>query len=96
MGEELRERVKERYAGAARSVLEGAGSSCCGSAGERGLEPVGIGFVAPALLEGVHPAHVVEVVVGGHRHDRAIVDERLELAHDRLGLAAARRPASRT
>jgi arsenite methyltransferase len=35
----LRERVKERYAGAARSVLEGAGStSCCGSAGERGLD----------------------------------------------------------
>src|ERR671917_371943 len=39
MGEELRERVKQRYAGAARSVLEGAGSSsCCGSAGERGLD----------------------------------------------------------
>jgi arsenite methyltransferase len=39
MGEVLRERVKERYAGAARSVLEGAGStSCCGSAGERGLD----------------------------------------------------------
>jgi arsenite methyltransferase len=35
----LRERIKERYAGAARSVLEGAGStSCCGSAGERGLD----------------------------------------------------------
>src|SRR5687767_5729866 len=39
MGEQLRERVKERYAGAARSVLDGAGSSsCCGSAGERGLD----------------------------------------------------------
>jgi arsenite methyltransferase len=39
MEEVLRERVKERYAGAARSVLEGAGStSCCGSAGERGLD----------------------------------------------------------
>jgi SAM-dependent methyltransferase len=35
----LRERAKERYAGAARFVLEGAGSSsCCGSAGERGLD----------------------------------------------------------
>jgi hypothetical protein len=29
MGEELRDRVKGRYAGAARSVLEGAGSSSC-------------------------------------------------------------------
>ena len=29
MGEELRERVKERYAVAARSVLDGAGSSSC-------------------------------------------------------------------
>jgi arsenite methyltransferase len=39
MGEELREMVKERYAGAARSVLEGdRSSSCCGSAGERGLD----------------------------------------------------------
>src|SRR3712207_8518305 len=44
MGEELRERVKERYAGAARSVLEGAGSSsCCGSAGERGLDSEALG-----------------------------------------------------
>jgi arsenite methyltransferase len=39
MGEELRDRVKERYAGAALTVLEGTGSaSCCGSAGERGLD----------------------------------------------------------
>ena len=39
MGDELRERVRERYAGAARTVLEGTGSaSCCGSAGERGLD----------------------------------------------------------
>jgi SAM-dependent methyltransferase len=39
MGEVLRERVKERYAGAARSVLEGTGSSsCCESGGERGLD----------------------------------------------------------
>ena len=43
-GEELRERVRERYAGAARSVSEGAGStSCCGSAGERGLDSEAIG-----------------------------------------------------
>src|SRR5215212_4406113 len=36
---ELRERVKERYAGAARSVTGGDGSpSCCGSPGERGLD----------------------------------------------------------
>jgi arsenite methyltransferase len=44
MGEELRERVKERYAGAARTVLEGVGSaSCCGSAGERGLDSEALG-----------------------------------------------------
>ena len=44
MGEELRERVKQRYAGAARSVLEGAGSSsCCGLAGERGLDSEALG-----------------------------------------------------
>jgi arsenite methyltransferase len=44
MGEELRERVTERYAVAARSVLDGAGSSsCCGSAGERGLDSEALG-----------------------------------------------------
>jgi SAM-dependent methyltransferase len=44
MGEELREQVKKRYAGAARSVLEGAGSSsCCGSAGECGLDSEALG-----------------------------------------------------
>src|SRR5215210_5694141 len=44
MGEELRERVKERYAGAALTVLEGAGSaSCCGSAGKRGLDSEALG-----------------------------------------------------
>jgi SAM-dependent methyltransferase len=44
MGEELREWVKERYAGAARTVLEGTGSSsCCGSAGERGLDSEALG-----------------------------------------------------
>jgi arsenite methyltransferase len=44
MGEELRERVRERYAGAARTLLEGAGSaSCCGSAQERGLDSEALG-----------------------------------------------------
>jgi len=45
MGEEqLRERVKERYAGAALTVLENAGrASCCGSAGERGLDSEALG-----------------------------------------------------
>ena len=44
MGEDVRDRVKERYAGAALTVLEGAGSaSCCGSAGERGLDSEAIG-----------------------------------------------------
>jgi arsenite methyltransferase len=44
MGEELRERAKERYAEAARFVLEGAGSSSCyGSAGERGLDSEALG-----------------------------------------------------
>ena len=42
-GEELRERVRERYAGAARSVQGGAKASCCGSAGERGLDSEAIG-----------------------------------------------------
>src|SRR5215203_13891 len=44
MGEELRSKVKERYAGAALTVLEGTGSaSCCGSAGERGLDSEALG-----------------------------------------------------
>jgi arsenite methyltransferase len=44
MGEELRDKVKERYAGAALTVLEGAGAaSCCGSAGERGLDSEALG-----------------------------------------------------
>jgi arsenite methyltransferase len=44
MGDELRERVKERYAGAALTVLEGTGeASCCGSAGERGLDSEALG-----------------------------------------------------
>ena len=41
--EELREQVRERYAGAARSVQGGAKASCCGSAGERGLDSEAIG-----------------------------------------------------
>jgi len=51
MSEELREKVKQRYAGAALSVLEGTGSaSCCGSAGERGLdsEPLGVDWTGGA------------------------------------------------
>jgi SAM-dependent methyltransferase len=44
MGEDVRERIKERYAGAALTVLEGAGTaSCCGSAGERGLDSEALG-----------------------------------------------------
>src|ERR687894_888104 len=44
MSERLRERVRERYAGAARTVLEGTGAaSCCGSAGERGLDSEALG-----------------------------------------------------
>src|SRR5215210_1659878 len=44
MGEDVRERVKERYAGAALTVLEGSGAaSCCGSAGERGLDSEALG-----------------------------------------------------
>ena len=42
--EELRERIRERYAGAARSVVGRAGpASCCGSAGERGLDSEALG-----------------------------------------------------
>src|SRR5215203_1920596 len=44
MGEDVRERVEERYAGAALTVLESAGSaSCCGSAVERGLDSEALG-----------------------------------------------------
>jgi arsenite methyltransferase len=44
MGEDVRERVKERYAGAALTVLEGIEpASCCGSAGERGLDSEAVG-----------------------------------------------------
>ena len=44
VSEETRERVRERYAGAARTVLEGTGSaSCCGSAGERGFDSEALG-----------------------------------------------------
>jgi arsenite methyltransferase len=42
-GEGLRERVRERYAGAARSVQGGARASCCGSAGERGFDSEAVG-----------------------------------------------------
>ena len=44
MGEELRDRVKQRYAGAALTVLEGTGTArCCGSAGEPGLDSEAVG-----------------------------------------------------
>jgi arsenite methyltransferase len=44
VSEEMRENVRERYAGAARTVLEGTGSaSCCGSAGEQGLDSEALG-----------------------------------------------------
>ena len=45
MGEDVRDKVKERYAGAALTVLEGTGAaSCCGSsAGERGLDSEALG-----------------------------------------------------
>ena len=40
----MRQLVRERYAGAARSVTEGTGgASCCGSAGERGLDSEALG-----------------------------------------------------
>src|SRR5215212_3137268 len=54
MGEELRDRVKQRYAGAALTVLEGTGAaSCCGSAGERGLdsEALGVDWTAGGYSE---------------------------------------------
>jgi SAM-dependent methyltransferase len=44
VGGEIRERVKERYAGAAKTVLAGTGSaSCCRSAGEHGLDSEALG-----------------------------------------------------
>src|SRR5215203_2225927 len=44
MREDVRERVKQRYAGAALTVLEGPGTaSCCGSADERGLDSQALG-----------------------------------------------------
>jgi arsenite methyltransferase len=45
MGEDVRDRVKQRYAGAALTVLEGTGTpSCCGSsAGEQGLDSEALG-----------------------------------------------------
>src|SRR5215218_2661029 len=50
MSEDVRERVKERYAGAALTVLEGIGAaSCCGSAGERGVDWTGGGYSAEEL-----------------------------------------------
>ena len=45
-------------------------------------DPLGIRLVTPALVERVHPTHVVEVVVGRHRHDRPTLHERLQLASE--------------
>jgi SAM-dependent methyltransferase len=42
-GQDLRERVRERYAGAARSVGIGERAWCCGSAGELGLDSEALG-----------------------------------------------------
>lgn len=42
-GQELRERVRERYAGAAQAVQVGSRASCCGSVGEGGLDPEALG-----------------------------------------------------
>ena len=42
-------------------------------------DPVRIGRMTPALVEGVQPADVVEVIVRRDRHDRSIADERREL-----------------
>ena len=41
--QELQERVRERYAGVARSVQVGAKASCCGPANERGLDSEALG-----------------------------------------------------
>jgi arsenite methyltransferase len=42
MSEELRDKVRDRYAGVARAVREGEGASCCGSGG-RALDSEGSG-----------------------------------------------------
>ena len=42
-------------------------------------DPVGIGRVTPAFVEGVQPACVVEMVVRGNRDDPSVVDERSQL-----------------
>jgi arsenite methyltransferase len=42
MSEELRDKVRDRYAGVARAVREGEGASCCGSGG-RALDSEGPG-----------------------------------------------------
>src|SRR5918997_932305 len=83
MGEELRERVKQRYAGAARSVLEGAGSSsCCGLAGEVVLD-LGSGGGIDGLLS------AKRVSPGGKAYGLDMTDEMLELAEKNRAEAAA-------
>src|SRR5918997_363673 len=83
MGEELRERVKQRYAGAARSVLEGAGSSsCCGLAGEVVLD-LGSGGGIDVLLS------AKRVSPGGKAYGLDMTDEMLELAEKNRAEAGA-------
>ena len=64
MGEDVRERVKERYAGAALTVLEEAGTaSCCGSAGERGLDSEALGVDCKVGIA-TRPVRVVILAIG--------------------------------
>src|SRR5215213_5003151 len=74
MGEDVRERVKERYAGAALTVLEGTGTaSCCGSAGEHVLD-LGSGGGIDVLLS------AKRVSPGGKAYGLDMTDEMLALA----------------
>ncbi|MCA1687898.1 MAG: hypothetical protein LC714_04760 [Actinobacteria bacterium] len=53
MGEELRDRVRERYAGVARSVREGEEASCCGSGGRvLDSEAPGVDWTGGSYSEG--------------------------------------------
>jgi arsenite methyltransferase len=53
VSEELRDRVRERYAGVARSVREGEGASCCGSGGQAlDSEARGVDWTGGSYSEG--------------------------------------------
>jgi arsenite methyltransferase len=53
MGEELRDRVRERYAGVARSVRGGEVASCCGSGGQAlDSEAPGVDWTGGSYSEG--------------------------------------------